>query len=52
LKALLENHFKPSIIFLKDFSASLLAKEKSYKVIYKAFFTKVMFEKYISKTML
>jgi hypothetical protein len=37
LKALLENYFKPSIIFLKNFSASLLAKEKSYKVFYKAF---------------
>jgi hypothetical protein len=27
----------------------LLAKEKSYKVFYKAFFAKEMFEKYISK---
>jgi hypothetical protein len=35
LKALLENYFEPSIVFLKDFSASLLAKEKSYKVFYK-----------------
>jgi hypothetical protein len=52
LKALLESYFKPSIIFLKDFSASLLAKEKSYKVNYKAFFAKGMFEKYISKTIL
>jgi hypothetical protein len=40
LKALLENYFKPSIIFLKDFSASLLAKEKSYKVFYKASYAK------------
>jgi hypothetical protein len=40
LKALLENYFKPSTIFLKDFSASLLAKEKSYKVIYKALMPK------------
>jgi hypothetical protein len=52
LKALLENYFKPSIIFLKDFSASLLAKEMSYKMIYKAFFAKGLFEKYISKTIL
>jgi hypothetical protein len=34
------------------FSASLLAKEMSYKVIYKAFYAKGMFEKHISKTML
>jgi hypothetical protein len=33
-------------------SASLLAKEMSYKVIYKASYTKEMFEKYISKTIL
>jgi hypothetical protein len=52
LKALLENYFKPSIIFPKDFSASLLAKEKSYKVFYKASFAKGLFEKYISKTIL
>jgi hypothetical protein len=53
LKALVENYFEPSIIiFLKDFSASLLAKEKSYKVFYKAFFAKGLFEKYISKTIL
>jgi hypothetical protein len=52
LKALLENYFKPSIIFLKDFSASLLTKEKSYKVFYKAFFAKELFEKYISKNYL
>jgi hypothetical protein len=32
--------------------ASLLAKEMSYKVIYKDFYAKGMFEKYISKTML
>jgi hypothetical protein len=49
LKALLEKYFKPSIIFLKDFSASLLAKEKSYKGFYKAFYAKGSFEKYISK---
>jgi hypothetical protein len=30
-------------------SASLLAKEMSYEVIYKAFCAKEMFEKYISK---
>jgi hypothetical protein len=35
LKALLENYSKPSIIFFKDFSASLLAKEKSYKCFIK-----------------
>jgi hypothetical protein len=34
------------------FLASLLAKEKSYKVFYKAFFAKGLFEKYISKTIL
>jgi hypothetical protein len=33
-------------------SASLLAKEISYKVIYKAFYAKGMFEKYIAKTIL
>jgi hypothetical protein len=33
-------------------SASLLAKEMSYRVFYKAFYAKVMLEKYISKTML
>jgi hypothetical protein len=49
LKALLENPFKTFYYFLKDFSASLLAKEMSYKVIYKAFLAKVMFEKHISK---
>jgi hypothetical protein len=49
LKALLENYFEPSIVFLKDSSASLLAKEKSYTVIYKAFLAKGLFEKYISK---
>jgi hypothetical protein len=49
LRALVENYFKPSIISLKDFSANLLAKEKSYKVFYKAFFAKGLFEKYISK---
>jgi hypothetical protein len=52
LKALLENYFEPSIVFLKNFSANLLAKEKSYKVFYKAFFAKGLFEKYISKTIL
>jgi hypothetical protein len=52
LKALLENYFEPSIVFLKDFSASLLAKEKSYKVLYKAFFAKGLFERYITKTIL
>jgi hypothetical protein len=52
LKALLENYFEPSIIFLKDFSASLLAKGISYKVFYKAFFAKGLFEKYVSKTIL
>jgi hypothetical protein len=30
----------------------LLAKEKSYKVFYKAFYTKGLFEEYISKTIL
>jgi hypothetical protein len=61
LKALLENYFKPSIIFLKNFlrrikfpnaisSASLLAKEMSYRVIYKVFYSKGIFGKYISKT--
>jgi hypothetical protein len=30
--------------------ASLLAREMSYKVIYKVFYAKGMFEKYISKT--
>jgi hypothetical protein len=49
LKALVENYFESSIILLKDFSASLLAKEKSYKVFYKASFAKGLFEKYISK---
>jgi hypothetical protein len=69
LKALLENYFKPSIIFLKNFFekdqvskyyflsfiqtfASLLAKEMPYKVIYKAFLAKGLFEEYISKTIL
>jgi hypothetical protein len=67
LKALLENYSKPSIIlknflekdqvskyyflFIQTF-ASLLAKEMSYKVIYKAFYAKGLFEKYISKTIL
>jgi hypothetical protein len=37
--------------FIQTF-ASLLAKEMSYKVNYKAFYAKGMFEKYISKTML
>jgi hypothetical protein len=63
LKALLENYSKPSIIlrnflekdqvskyyflsFTQTF-ASLLAKEMSYKVIYKAFYAREMFEKYI-----
>jgi hypothetical protein len=36
LRVLLENYFEPSIVFLKDFPASLLAKEKAYKVFYKA----------------
>jgi hypothetical protein len=49
LRALLENYFKPSTIFLKDFSASLLAKEKSYKVFYKDSYAKGLFEKYVSK---
>jgi hypothetical protein len=49
LKALLENYFEPSIVLLKDISASLLAKEKSYKVFYKALFAKRLFEEYISK---
>jgi hypothetical protein len=31
LKALLENYFKPSIIFLKDFSASFLQKKSLTK---------------------
>jgi hypothetical protein len=52
LKALLDNYFEPSIVFLKDSSASLLAKEKSYKVFYKAFFAKGLSERYISKTIL
>jgi hypothetical protein len=52
LKALLENYFEPSIIFLKDFSASLLAKGISYTVIYKASYAKGLFEEYISKTIL
>jgi hypothetical protein len=67
LKALLENYFKLSIIFLKNFFekgqvakyyfpsliqtyASLLAKEMSYKMIYKVFYSKGIFGKYISKT--
>jgi hypothetical protein len=33
-------------------SASLLAKEMSYKVIYKALYAKGLFEEYISKTIL
>jgi hypothetical protein len=37
--------------FIQTF-ASLLAKEMSYKVIYKVFYAKGMFEKYISKTIL
>jgi hypothetical protein len=49
LRALLENYFKPSTIFLKDFSASLLAKEKSYKVFYKDSYAKGLFEKYVAK---
>jgi hypothetical protein len=52
LRALVENYFEPLITFLKDLSASLLTKEKSYKVFYKAFFAKGLFEKYISKTIL
>jgi hypothetical protein len=52
LRVLLENYFEPSIVFLNDFSASLLAKEKSYKVFYKTFFAKGLFEKYISRTIL
>jgi hypothetical protein len=39
LEALLENYLKPFIIFILVLSASLLAKEKSYKVIYKALFS-------------
>jgi hypothetical protein len=67
LKALLENYFKLSIIFLRNLleenqkskyyflafnqlCASLLAKEMSYKMGYKVFFSKGIFEKYISKT--
>jgi hypothetical protein len=67
LKALLENYFKLSIIFLKNFVekdqvskyyfpssiqiyASTFAKEMSYKMTYKVFYAKGMFEKYISKT--
>jgi hypothetical protein len=63
LKALIENYFKLSIIFLRNLFeknqkskycflafnqlyASLLAKEMSYKMIYKVFFAKGMFEKY------
>jgi hypothetical protein len=52
LEALLENYSKPSIVFLKDFLANLLTKEKPYKVFYKTFFAKGLFEKYISKTIL
>jgi hypothetical protein len=37
--------------FIQTF-ASLLAKEMSYKVIYKAFYAKGLFERYISKTIL
>jgi hypothetical protein len=67
LKALLENYFKLSIIFLRNLFeknqkskyyflafnqlyASLLAKEMSYKMIYKVSFAEGMFEKYIPKT--
>jgi hypothetical protein len=49
LKALLENPFKTFYYSLKDISSSLLAKEKSYKVFYKAFYAKGLFEEYISK---
>jgi hypothetical protein len=49
LKALLENYFKPSITFILVLPASLLTKEKSYKVFYKAFLAKGLFEKYITK---
>jgi hypothetical protein len=52
LRALLENYFEPSIILLKVISASLLAKEKTYKVFYKALLAKRSFEKYIPKTIL
>jgi hypothetical protein len=66
LETLLENYFKLSIIFLRNLFeknqkskyyfafnqlyASLLAKEMSYKMIYKVFYANGMFEKYISKT--
>jgi hypothetical protein len=36
-------------VFIQTY-ASLLAKEMSYKMIYKVFYAKGMFEKYISKT--
>jgi hypothetical protein len=49
LKALLENCFKPSITFILVLPASLLTKEKSYKVFYQAFSAKGLCEKYISK---
>jgi hypothetical protein len=52
LKALLENYFKPSITFILVLPASLLTKEKPYKVFYKAFLAKGLFEKYIPKTIL
>jgi hypothetical protein len=69
LKTLLENYFKPSIYFLKNYFekdqvskyyflsfiqtfASLLAKEMSYTVVYRAFYAKGLFEEYISKTIL
>jgi hypothetical protein len=43
----LKTILNPLLLFLKDFSASLLAKEKSYKVSYKAFYAKGLFEEYI-----
>jgi hypothetical protein len=50
LRALLENYFEPSIIFLlKVISASLLAKEKSYKGFYKALLAKRLFENIFQK---
>jgi hypothetical protein len=36
--------------FLISTYASLLAKEMSYKMFYKVFYAKGMYEKYISKT--
>jgi hypothetical protein len=61
LKALLENYFKLSIIFLKNFFEKgqvskyyfVLFKPMQrdiYKIIYKVFYVKGLFEKYISKT--